>query len=374
MPRFLWTLGVIVMGLSGCQTMSIKQTHATFEELEGFEGQDLTATAQAFQHSCRRLIEAPSSSHKFVQGPEWQRVCRLALEQKSFDNASFKSFLKQEFDVVRHETTPHSTGLLTGYFQPELHASRVKTDQYKYPIYKRPKDLVVIEDLVHFNEKAAGIRIAGTIQNETFQPYFTRQEINAGSLENQGHEIAWVEDSVDLFFMHIQGSGRLLFQDGSFLNISYHGTNGKAYTAIGKRLIDAGHIAQEDMSMEAIKNWLRHHANAAQKLMETNESYVFFKAQGAEYQDPIGAQDVPLTAFASLAVDPHHIPLGSLVWIAADHQKIGRKMLVAQDVGGAIKGPLRGDFYCGTGEVAGDIAGSLKASAIFYTLIPKVQK
>ncbi len=367
-------MAITLAALSGCQQPhqdDLIYKAAAFEDLKGFETQDFTAPALSFQHSCQRLIEYPTLSPKVVDGKEWGPVCQKFLTLKPLDSDAFRSFLKAEFKVAKHETLDKNQGLLTGYFQPEIDVSHTQSDVYKYPIYKRPPELIVVEDLGDFTSKAAGIRIAGTVEKVTLKPYVTRSEIQDGALSGKGYEIAWAKDNVDLFFMHIQGSGRLAFEDGTYLTLSYDGTNGMAYTAIGHELMKRGEISKEAMSMEAIKAWLRQHPDQTQPLLNTNESYVFFKVLPKNAKGPIGAQKTPLTPFASLAVDPYYIPLGSLVWIETDHPEIAQRLGVTQDVGGAIKGPLRGDFYCGSGEKAGSLAGPLKAPVSFYTLTPK---
>ncbi len=365
---------VTLAALSGCvtsQQSELTKTPVPFEDLKNFNDQDFTATALSFQHSCQRLIEHPTLSYKVVNRQEWLPVCQKFLDLKPLSSSAFKEFLKENFTVEKHTSNNKDTGILTGYFQPEIAASKKKTATYKYPIYKRPSDLIVIEDLAEFTHQAKGIRIAGTVEEGTLKPYFTRAEINDGALANKGHEIAWAKDHIDLFFMHIQGSGRLSFEDGAHLNISYDGTNGLTYTAIGRELIRRGEISKKDMSMGALKTWLRANPDRAQALLNTNDSYVFFKTLDTSSHGPIGAQKTPLTPLASIAVDPHYIPLGSLVWIETDHSDITQRLVVAQDVGGAIKGPLRGDFYCGSGPEAGTLAGPLKAHTSFYTLTPK---
>ena len=375
MFRKFFMMTIALATLSGCQTThqsDLTKTPVVFEALKGFENQDLTAAALSFQHSCQRLIDSPTLSHKVVNQQEWLPICQKFLDLNSLTSGTFKHFLKENFTIEQHSSNNKYNGFLTGYFQPEIEVSKTKTDLYRYPIYRRPADLIVIEDLATFTPRAQGIRIAGTVTQGTLKPYFTRAEITLGALANKGHEIAWAKDHIDLFFMHIQGSGRLVFKEGSPLDVSYDGTNGMAYTAIGRALIERGEIALENMSMGALKDWLRANPDQAQALLNTNASYVFFKECDRCAQGPIGAQNTPLTALGSLAVDPHYIPLGSLIWIETDHDIIAQRLVVAQDVGGAIKGPLRGDFYCGSGPRAGEIAGPLKAQASFYSLIPKV--
>ena len=329
----------------------------------------------AVLESCRSILNRSSDpSQKHVDASQWEPVCNKALlELKNpLSDEDFFAWIKANFDIAKEPVL----GKSTGYFQPILKASRTKTDRFKYPIYKRPADLVLIEDLAIFTERAKGIRLAGRLhQSEagtTLKPYDSRQKIESGSLENKGLEIAFVDDPIDLFFMHIQGSGSLEFPNGEKITVSYHGTNGHDYTSIGRILVKKGAIPLEFVSMESIKAWLRDHPNQAQTILDQNASFVFFKEQPQTYQT-IGAQETELVPFVSVATDPHFHPLGSLLWIQSDHPKIRSRLVIAQDVGGAIKGNGRLDLYCGEGDIAGQIAGSLNESISVFVMEPKIK-
>jgi peptidoglycan lytic transglycosylase A len=342
----------------------------------------LEETEHAFRRSCQKIVETSQTNHPYYV------VCQHYLDQSPV----FREFLQENFDLFLMVKKGQPSGLLTGYFQPELQASPVQTPVYRYPVYKRPVDLIVIENLGAFNAKAQGIRIAGTVCKGTLKPYFTRQQIDQGALEQEmgqngehnvgqnvapAEVIAWVQDPYDLFFMHIQGSGALIFEDGTMLQVAYDGTNGYPYTAIGKLLIERGELDLPTLSMQTIKQWLRDHPEQAFALMHHNQSYVFFKPL-TKGTYPCGAQAVELTPHVSLAVDPDFIPLGSLVWIQADHPTRPtsslNQLMVAQDVGGAIKGPLRGDYFWGRGLEAANNAGPMKSSSHFYIFVPKLKQ
>jgi membrane-bound lytic murein transglycosylase A len=367
--------------LTGCQewtTHGLTFAKVPFEKvMPDIEARSsaLKTTEQAFRRSCQKIVTTRQSDHPYY-----------ALCQQYLDHSpQFELFLRENFDCFLMVKNGQSDGLLTGYFQPELQASRVRTTLYQYPVYKRPADLIVIENLGAFNAKARGIRIAGTVHNGTLKPYFTRQQIDQGILDHPSAQtnqhptlpaevIAWVRDPYDLFFMHIQGSGALMFDDQSMLQVAYDGTNGYPYTAIGKILVEQGALDPATLSMQTIKQWLEEHPEQAFTILQHNQSYVFFKPM-REGAYPQGAQAVELTPHASLAVDPDFIPLGALVWIQADHptrpQHSLNQLMVAQDVGGAIKGPLRGDYFWGRGPEAASNAGPMKSPAQFYIFMPK---
>ncbi len=341
------------------------------------ENADTQKAQKALFLSCSHILDHENreiTHQKCVDTILWKNVCLKVnnLLQSPLSNGKFIAFLKENFDAISLEKNKEETGFMTGYFQPELKASLTKSDIYKYPIYRHPDDLILIPDLAPFTSQAKGIRIAGRLKDNKLIPYATRSDINAGYLEGRNLEIAYVKDPIDLFFMHIQGSGKLIFENGHTQTLFYAATNGKAYKAIGKFLIDQGFLDSKTVTMATIKHWLRHNPDQAQDILNKNESYVFYQKAPSEcHENPLGAQNTPLTPFASVATDPHYLPIGSLLWIKTDHPQIASRFVVAQDVGGAIKGPLRADFYCGSGVTAGNLAGALKQNTKFVVLRPK---
>jgi membrane-bound lytic murein transglycosylase A len=267
-------------------------------------------------------------------------------------------------------------GLFTGYFEPHLRGSRRRGGRYTVPLYTQPRDLVMV-DLGRFRDDLRGRRVAGRVRGGSLDVYDGRQEIVAGSLADRGLELVWVDDAIDAFFLHIQGSGRIELDDGSILRVGYAAQNGHPYHAIGRTLIDWGELTLEEVSLQSIDAWLREHPDRAGEVMATNDSYVFFREIRGE--GPVGAQGVVLTPERSLAVDRLHMPLGVPVWLdamtpAADPgaPDVRRQwLLVAQDTGGAIRGAVRGDVYWGSGERAKSTAGRMAHRGRYWALVPR---
>ena len=237
------------------------------------------------------------------------------------------------------------------------------------PLLRRPPDLVSA-DLGLFRPDWRGERIAGRVVNGRLVPYPTRAEIEHGALGGMGLAFLWVNDPVDAFVLQIQGSGRVRLGDGTLVNVGYDGENGRPYVAIGRLLVERGEMKREDVSLAAIRAWLAAHPDAAPALMDGNPSYVFFREiKGAA---PIGAEGAVLTAGRSLAVDAKFLPLGVPLWLdAAQDGAALRRLVVAQDTGGAIRGPVRGDLFCGFGPAAEAQAGRMRATGAYYLLLPR---
>jgi membrane-bound lytic murein transglycosylase A len=266
-------------------------------------------------------------------------------------------------------------GLFTGYYEPTLRGSRVEGGAFTVPLYLRPPELVSV-DLGRFRADLKGKRIAGKVEDGALVPYFDRQAIDEGALAGRDLELLWVDDPVDAFFLEIQGSGRIVLADGSEVRLGYAGQNGYVYTAIGRELIKRGALTKEQMSMQSLREWLEANPEEAREVMRTNASYVFFRELTEE--GPVGSLGVALTPERSLAVDPLFVPLGVPVWIdttipagAPGGARPLQRLLVAQDTGGAINGPVRGDVFWGPGEQAAATAGSMRQPGHLWILLPK---
>jgi membrane-bound lytic murein transglycosylase A len=307
----------------------------------------------------------------------------LEIVESSDSPAAIERRVREAFDVYRASgSAPSGKVLFTGYYEPLMRGSLEKTDQYRYPIYRKPDDSVVVQ-LGKFREKYRNERLVGRLENGELVPYFTREEIDgAGVLENRGLEIAWFADPVDIFFLHIQGSGMVCLPDGACFQVSYAQSNGRAYRSIGRLLIDSGKATRENLSMQGIKKYLREHPEEARDILNYNESYVFFRTVE---EGPVGSIGVALTAGRSIATDPVLFPRGALAFVKSRKPVIGSdgdirswvpfsRFVLNQDAGGAITGPGRADLFCGRGREAEVTAGHLKEEGELYFLILKKAK
>ncbi len=348
---------------------------ASFSELPGWGGDDLAKAVPAWRLSCARILKRPADA---VFGPieqagtygNWQSVCRDFLTLQ--DQSQLKAFFEQRFNVYQVLAGEEPEGLFTGYYEASLRGSLSRQGPYRYPLHARPDDLVMV-DLGEFREELKGQRIAGRVMGGNLKPYESRAEIVAGRWPHNDKVLVWVDDAVDAFFVQIQGSGVVELAAGGVMRIGYAGQNGHPYYAIGRELIARGHLAKEDVSMQAIREWLAANPDEADEIMNTNKSYVFF--QQSDKPGAIGGEGVVLTAGRSLAVDRSELPYGLPLWVdieapAPDAQPL-RRLMIAQDTGGAIRGPVRGDVFWGFGERAEALAGPMKAKGRYWALLPK---
>jgi membrane-bound lytic murein transglycosylase A len=269
-------------------------------------------------------------------------------------------------------------GLLTAYYEPELAGERHRRGRFVHPLYLAPPDRQVV-DLGEFRRDLAGRKITGLVRHGRFRPYWDRAEIERGALAGRRLELVWVDDPVALFFLQIQGSGRVRMPDGTVLRVGYAGQNGHEYTAIGKVLVERGELTLGEVSLQSIRTWLRAHPERAAEVMNANRSYVFFRASSG--RSPVGAQGVELTAGRSVAVDPTFLPWGLPIWLESTLPavpELGRgqeaplaRLVVGQDSGGAIRGPVRADLFLGPGEAAEQTAGRTKQPLRLWLLWPK---
>lgn len=286
-------------------------------------------------------------------------------------DAAARAFFERHF-------VPHAKGegILTGYFEPELRGSLTPSTTYATPLRARPADLVEV-DLRLFLPDLAGRRTAGRVRDGRLEPYPTRAAIMQGALDGRGLELVWVDSAADAFFLQVQGSGRVRLPDGQVLRVGYAGQNGHPYVAIGRRLVQRGAMALEAVSLPSIRAWMEAAGPAAAAaLMAENPSYVFFRPLPdlPPEAGPIGTLGVPLTPMRSLAVDRQLVALGRPVWVAGTDpltQALLRRLTMAQDTGGAIRGPARGDLFTGWGEEAAARAGLMRDRARQWVLVPK---
>lgn len=310
----------------------------------------------AFRISCPSVTRRTDSSG-LTRPADWEPLCRQAA---TLDPAYAPGFFYYGFDWVK---VGDGRAFATGYYEPEIEGSRTYKPGY-VPIYRIPPDLIRCT-------KPDGTTGRGRIDPQTgvCTLYLTRAEIEDGALAGKGLEVAWAKDPVELFFVEIQGSGRLRLDDGTIKRIGYAEQNGRDYVAIGKLLRDRGILPQGGAGMQAIKDWIRTHPEEGRALMRENLSYIFFRELTGP--GPLGSLGVPLTPLASVAADPKYVPLGAPIYIARADRPEVVGVWVAQDVGGAIKGPNRFDTFWGAGDQAVAMAGGMSASGEALILVPK---
>ncbi len=321
-----------------------------FANISGWSYDDHNELLAAYNESCKKFdIKQWQNFYKknnIIGEPH--EYCKVFYKDFKKNKNDFKSFLEQRFTPYLVLNNKNNKGLYTGYYELELTASLLASEKYKYPIYSRPKDITLI------------------------RPYYTREEIENGVLKGKNLEIAYTDDPVRLFFLHIQGSGILNFENGKSIRITYDGQNGHKYFPIGKYLKYIEKISPEEINALFIMNWLRLYKFKAQSVMNLNKSYIFFRIN--KDTSPIGAQQIPLTPERSLAIDRKFFPLGSVFWLNThatyNNSKIN-KLFIAQDTGGAIKGIVRGDIFFGKGKEAEKQASSMKNIGEYHILLPK---
>ncbi|MBF0166246.1 MAG: MltA domain-containing protein [Alphaproteobacteria bacterium] len=328
---------------------------ASFAQLPGWESERFQGVFQALQRSCAKLSSKP----------EWAAPCRAAQgaerDPKAYFESWFKPWLVQDNGVTE--------GLFTGYYEAELKASRVQKHADQVPLLGLPADLISA-DLSLFDSSLKGKRIEGRLEKNRLVPYYSRAEIEGGR-NTAAPILAWA-DAVDAHILSIQGSGRLMFEDGLVHRLGFAASNGQSFKGIGKILKEKGKIPEGgDASMPGIERWLRANPQEGRRLMAENPRYIFFRK--IEGEGPVGSLGVALTPERSLAVDPAFITLGTPVFLStrlAGGQNFQRLMM-AQDTGSAIKGVIRGDIFFGTGAQAYEKAGRQKESGRYWLLLPR---
>jgi membrane-bound lytic murein transglycosylase A len=358
-----WTTICGLVGLAGCETNrtatlpppgNLILQPAAFAALPGWGGDRLSEAWPALLKSCEAIGKLPAGQALGPDGlagtaSDWREPCGLARRQPSSDETALRHFVETAFRPFLARDSNGRPGLFTAYYEPELIGSRSRSAEFPVPLYRRPPEPVS----------------------------FTRQQIDEGILGGRNLELLWVADPVDAFILQIQGSGRIRLPDGSIQRVGYAGDNGQAFGPIGKMMIEAGLIDREHASMQTIRAWLKAHPTEATGWMQKNPRYIFFRPITGD--GPIGAESLPLTPGRSLAVDASFLALGLPVWLDTtwpvdlDGARKGdplRRLMVAQDVGSAIKGPVRGDIFWGSGEPALTFAGSMKNSGSYYVFLP----
>jgi membrane-bound lytic murein transglycosylase A len=325
---------------------------ANYDQLQGWRDDAVAAALPALLRSCKAILAKPdvaaldamTKSADFGHVAEWRAPCAAAETVPVKDDAAARQFVEGAFTPLLAGNNGDSEGLFTGYFEITLNGSRRRGGAFQTPLYRRPADPTA----------------------------HTRAEIEDGALSGQGLELLWVDDPVDAFFLEIQGSGRVRLKEGGTNRVGYDGSNGKPYVAVGRLLIERGEMTKEQVTMASIRAWMAAHPKEGAALRRENPSFVFFREIAGD--GPLGAERVVLTAGRSLAVDRAFIPLGLPIWLDA-RQRFApdaiHRLVIAQDAGGAIKGPVRGDLFWGNGTAASSGAGAMNASGRYYLLVPK---
>lgn len=364
---------------SSASTVSHK---ADFDQLAGWIDDDHAAAFSTFYRSCEKIVAVADARIAKGKSPGDEitsllAVCKVALSlPESLVATAAKTFFEDNFKPKVVEQNG-GRAFLTGYFEPELPGSRERSEHFSIPVLAKPDDLVpLVEDThraAHNHELTYGRKTKDGIV-----AYDDRKAIETGALSGHGLEIVFLADRFDTYIMHVQGSGRVVLPDGTAVRLAYAAKNGHPYTSIGRILIERGEIDKEAMSLDALEAWVRANPDAAKELMWENRSYIFFRE--LEGWDPglgpPGGQGVALTPGRSLAVDASIHNLGTPIWVDVPELKDPagsefRRLMVAQDVGSAIKGAGRGDIYWGSGVSAGKIAGKTRHSGRFWTLVPR---
>ena len=326
------------------------------------------AALKAFIRSCPVVEKRGVSQFGTLQF--WKQSCSEARRIISGTPSDARKYFERYFHPHAVKGPESIDGLITGYYEPELRGSRIRDSEFSVPLYIRPPDLVSV-NLGLFSKELSGRQINGRVLQGSLIPYYDRSTIERGVLGGNKLELIWVDSLSDAFFLHIQGSGRIRLRSGKIMRLGYSASNGHAYTAIGTELIRRGAISRKQMSMQSIQRWLDKHPKKGIRLMRTNKSYIFFRE--LKGMGPIGAQGVPLTPERSLAVDTRFLPLGLPVWLETTlpNSKPYRRLMIAQDTGGAIRGAVRADVFWGAGNRAKHIAGRMKSRGRYWVLVPK---
>ncbi|TNF50875.1 transglycosylase [bacterium] len=336
----------------------------SWSEVEGWQEDDPRLALDAFEQSCYAL------RHR----PQWEQICNDISLFEGLSKPVVRTFFESRFTPYQlRQRDNNPVGMVTGYYVPDLRGSRQPLPGYPYPLYRRPDDLLVI-DLGDAYPELGKYRLRGRLEDQRVIPYWNRADIEGGQRPLAGHELLWVADPVELFFLHIQGSGRILFEDGTWSMVNYAGQNGHPYRSISQWLIDRGIMTRDQMSMQNIKAWARKNPLRVNDLLNTNPSYIFFRELPMDSESPPGALGVPLTPGRSVAVDRRYTPLGAPVFLATTWPNSDRplyRLMMAQDTGGAIKGRVRADFFWGMGDDAGAEAGKMKQALRMWVLLPK---
>ena len=342
---------------------------AKWEDIDGFNQDDLSTAWPAWMLGCSTL------NNKVA----WQKACTAAIQLNSQvagkpTDEEVTAYFRQYFTVYKATNIDGSeTGTITGYYEPLLNGSRNKSAKYPYPLYAPPTDLITVE-LDSIYPELRYKRVRGRLVGNKLVPYYNRAEIETETSPLKGRELLYIDDAIDAFFLQIQGSGLVQLDNGEQVHVGYADQNGQTYNSIGRLLVERGELTLDKASMQGIKNWARNNIGKLRELLNNNPSYVFFRELPAGLPGPLGALGVPILGEHVVAVDPKFVPLGAPVFLSTtepNSPKPLKRLMMAQDTGGAIKGGVRADFFWGAGNEAGTKAGAMKQTGKIWVLLPK---
>jgi membrane-bound lytic murein transglycosylase A len=340
-----------------------------WDEVDGLQLDNLSLAWPAWMQSCSTLINKPT----------WKNVCTAAnqLNDKTARNPAseaVQTYFKENFSVYKTTNVDGTdSGMITGYYQPILKGSRTKSAQYPNPLYAAPNDMITVELDSIFPELKFK-RVRGRLVGNKLVPYYNRGEIETDTSPLKGREFMYIDDIIDVFFLQIQGSGLVRLDNGEQVHVGYADQNGHPYNSIGRLLVERGELTLAQASMQGIKNWARNNLTKLRELLNSNPSYVFFRELPAGLPGPLGALGVPILGERSVAIDPKFVPLGAPLFLSTtepNSTKPLKRMMMAQDTGGAIKGGVRADFFWGAGPDAGAKAGAMKQNGKIWVFLPK---
>ncbi|MCL4225302.1 MAG: MltA domain-containing protein [Myxococcales bacterium] len=360
----------------------LRLAEVSWDDLPGWPDDTLAGAVPAFLASCARLARLADHEHIGVaphggRARDWRRACAAAARVPAGDHAAARAFFEREFRPYAASSKDGPVGKLTGYYVASLRGSRTRHGRYQVPIHGRPRDLVSV-DLTQFVDDARGRRLWGRLDPRTgaVVPYPTRQAIREGALDRERLEILWVDSKVDALFAEIEGSGRVTLDDGGEVWLEFDGKNGRTYKGVGKLLRELGELQPGEGTMQGIRAWFERNPDRVDEIIDQNPSKVFFKLRDAP--GATGSQGVVLTPRRSMAIDRAYIAHSTPIWVETRAPLAGRadvvpwrQLLVAQDTGGGILGPIRGDIYWGDDDVAEDIAGRMGGPGRFWLLLPR---
>lgn len=378
------------LGLAGCAVPGAESSApaswqaTSFSQLPGWPGAHPERALRAFVTSCQRIQYFPPDQALGGQGLAadyggkaglWGPACAAAKSVPPDDKGAARRFFQTNFQPYLVSQSGSTAAKITGYYEPDVAGSTLPGGKYETPILGLPPDLVTI-DLGAFDPAKAGEMAVGRLDGRTVKPYYDRFQIENGAVDTRALAIAWVADPVDAYFLQIEGSGRIDLPDGRVMRVTYAGKNGRPYVPIGRVMVQKGLLAPNDVTEQSIRSWLEAHPERARAIMDANPSYVFFKTDPSlsAAGGPPGALGVPLTARHSIAVDRRYLPLGAPVWLVTTnpvtHGPLD-SLVVAQDLGSAITGPLRADLFFGSGPNPSVSAGAMNATGRLYVLLPR---